>query len=549
MACAWPTAQAQPVTLQAPERSMWLPTAVSAFDLPATQTLDPEVIWQQNQSTSQPANPQGLWVVNSGVRTVAKFSLAVTAESLYTLEVPTVRIDRVEVFWRMPGQAWRSAVAGDTVPLSQWPLIGQFPTAMLRFDSAPASADVIVVMQNAGYAKTPVIINSDRESRERRLLQANTAGLLIGASAMVTLMSILMMVNFLGRSAVYLTLYCAAITLGTSVISGYAAIWFTGEMTYFNDASKPFVASCITATMLLASMSALDRGFVGVKGRRLVYIMAALVLGYAVLQITLLPFEWRLFSSVGGATVSVLVVWFLAYRAWLRGDRYAAGVALAALMYMGSVLVVGMGYAQLAGLDIFASLLMVFLLISSLILRYVIVARERYGRAVMGRAATNRYRDPLTALLSFKGFEREVDNLSLRQNSGGGLAHVLYFHLTELDSFKNEDGHEVWQRDMVRFAAVLQRALGEDWNIARLSTNKFGAVRLDEADPTSSEPLLTLILSNCVRKIDTYGWVDRVGLRMASVHTTLSSSGLEESLRIMEHAVENLDYGKRIALL
>ncbi len=160
-----------------------------------------------------------------------------------------------------------------------------------------------------------------------------------------------------------------------------------------------------------------------------------------------------------------------------------------------------------------------------------------------------RFRDPLTALLSYEGFERAVENLAVHQHSGAGDAHLLYFSLTNLDNFRNEDGYLVWQRDLVRFAAVLQKSLGRGWHIARLSNSRFGAVRLDDHEVTQTEPLLTLVLSSCSRKIDTQGWADRVGLRMASVRALLTGSGLQDSLRTLEQSVRDLEAGKRIALL
>ncbi len=543
------SAFAQTAQLKAPERSLMVPQMASAFELPLNTPLDPETIWQQQWPSAQATNSQGAWQVNAGYRTASKFTLHTSQVLAHTLEVPLVRIDRVDVFWRAPGQAWRTAAAGDTVPLSQWPLVGQFPSVVLSTEGASPSVDVILVMKNAGHANAPVVINSDRESREQRLLQANVAGLLIGASAMVTLVTILMLVTFHGIAAAFLVAYCTAITLGTAILSGYFAIWFTGDMPLFNDASKPFIGSLIATTMLIASIYALDRSYINAWLRRLAWTVALLVMVYALLQIKLLPFSWRLGAGVGTAFLCTALILGIAWNSWIKGDRYAQWVMLSAVCFIGSIVVVGLGYLQLWGIDVYSLLLTVFLLISSLLLRYAIITRERFGRAVMGRAAINRYRDPLTALLSYEGFEREVDNLSLRQNSVGGIAHVLYFSLTELDNFKNEDGYVVWQRDLVRFAAVLQRVLGEDWHIARLSNSKFGAVRLSGQLAGASEPLLTLVLSHCARKIDTYGWVDRVGLRMAGVNTPLTSAGLKESLRVMEDSVQELEHGKRIAVL
>ena len=540
---------AQVAVINLPNRSVMIPNVVSAFELPVGQVLDPEVIWQTQQTITQPANAPGRWNVSSGKRTAAKFSLTTQKDHLFTIEVPLVRMDKVELFWRVPGQAWERAQAGDTVALSQWPMVGQFPTFVMHFEGTTSTMDVLMVMQNAGTASTAVYLKADRESRESRLLQANVAGLLIGASAMVLVVSFLLFLMYRNRSSACLLVYCTAITVGTSILNGYAAIWFTPDWPAFNDAAKPFLGSAVSAAMLAASTYALDRIALGRRARYLSWIVVCSVLAYGVVQATFLQSHWRLLGGAAGALICALVATVLAAAAWQRGDGHAPWVMLSALLFTGSAVVVSLGYVQIAGMDLFAVLMTLMLIASSLVLRHVLVVRERFGRAVQGREHITRFRDPLTALLSYEGFERAVDNLAVRQHSGGGVAHILYFSLTALDSFRHEDGYVVWQRDLVRFAAVLQKSLGEGWHIARLSNSKFGAVRLDDHGSKTKESLLTLVLSSCARKIDTEGWADRVGLRMTGTTTPLTTTGLQEILRVLEQTIRNLPPGKRIALL
>jgi two-component system, sensor histidine kinase LadS len=540
---------AQTSLVPAPQRSLALPTVISAFALPSDQVFDPEAVWQTTYSITQPANAQGRLNVSPGQRTVAKFTLISPEEHMYTLEVPLVRMDLVEMFWREPGQPWRQDRAGDTVPLSSWPVVGQFPTFVTHIDTLSTGVDVILVMQNAGTASTHVNVHSDRESRERRLLQASFAGLLIGASAMVLLINLLRFVIHPHRATGCLLVYCAVITAAIAILSGYSAIWFTPELPRVNDMGKPFIAAMSSAAALMACVSTLDRQTFSVMWRRAALVLALLIAGYGVVQVMWLPPTWRLAGAVGGGLATTATVLIVSTIAWYHGDRYARWVIAAVIMFVLSAAVVARGYLEVFQIDVFAFAMAASLIASSLMLRHVLISRDRFGQAVLSRAKTNHLRDPLTALLSYEGFEREVENLNLRQTSEGGIAHLLYFSLTELNNFKHEDGYVVLQRDMVRFAVVLQSVLGESWHIARLSNSKFGAVRLSDQQTVSSEPLLTLILSYCARKIDTYGWVDRVGLRMAGVCAPLTSNGLKESLRLLEDSVQALEPGKRIAQL
>lgn len=548
-AMAQGVAAAKVAHIAAPEKSLVVPTVVGSFNLPLGSALEPEKIWQYRLPISKPANPTGVWSIDATQLTAAKFTLAAHAEHIYTLEFPVVRLDQVDVFWRTPGGPWGHGRAGDTVALSQWPVVGQYPTFVLHFASLPATMDVLVVMKNVGFAEVSSVISADRESRERRLLQANAAGLMIGASVMVLLICLLMSAVYRSPGTIYLLVYCVAVTLGAVLINGYGAIWFTPEWPYFNDSSKPFAASLISAAMLCVCLACLNRDSVSSLARSIAWVLVAALLALGIAQATVLSPVWRLAGGAGGAAVVIVMGLGLGIDSWRRGDRLAYWVVIAVVLFACSAAVVTRGFFVIRGVDVFSTLTTAFLLSSILALRQVLVLRERYGRDVLGRAETNRYRDPLTALLSYEGFERAVENLSVRQHSGGGVAQLLYFSLQELDNFRAQDGYVVWQRDLVRFAAVLHKVLGEGWHIARLSNSKFGAVRLDDDRKLRTEPLLTLVLSSCARKIDTQGWVDRVGLRMAGASTPLTSTGLKDGLRVLEQTLQELPPGKRIALL
>jgi GGDEF domain-containing protein len=529
-------------------RSVVVSSVVGAFTLPLAGNINPEAIWQQPQTSTQSANGRGVWALQADQRSAAKFSISTQSERLSTLEFPLVRLDKAEVFWRNPGKPWQHAQAGDTVALSQWPMLSQHPTFMLHFDTTPGQIDVVAVLQNDGFGETTALLSSDREAREHRILQSSVAGLLIGASALALVVSLLLFA--MSRSAAYahLVAFCVCVTLTALALTGYGAIWFTPEWPRFNDSMKSFAGTAVSATMLTAAVSALDKGAVGVKWRFAVFGTALLLMGYAVAQVWVLPHSWRLMANLGiGVLLTVMGISMCIY-SWRRGDRFAPKVMLAVVLFA-LCAIVFRSFVTVSGVDIFSIGVVTSMIASSLTLGYVLTLRERFGKAVIGRAATHRFRDPLTALLSYEGLEREVEHLAVRQKTSGSAAHVLYFSLQALDSFKHEDGYLVWQRDLVRFAAVLHKVLGEDWHIARLSNSKFGAVRLQGRQKIVPEQLLTLILTNCSRKIDTQDWVDRVGLRMAATSAVLGKTVLDQIIVTLDQDLQNLAPGKRITVV
>jgi hypothetical protein len=149
-------AWAQASTVQASSSTLVLSAVVPSFTLPAQATLNPDIIWQSEPEPSalRPATKHGEWFVTADQRTAAKFTLNATEHSSYTLEVPLVRMDLVQLFWRIPGGNWNTAQAGDTVALPSWPVVGQFPTFLLHFEPQQSQLELIVVMQNAGNARS-----------------------------------------------------------------------------------------------------------------------------------------------------------------------------------------------------------------------------------------------------------------------------------------------------------------------------------------------------------------------------------------------------------
>jgi two-component system, sensor histidine kinase LadS len=548
-AAASPVAQVVlPPVLLTPERSLAVPSKVGAFSLPLSVALDPDTLWQASQPITQAANAQGVWSVTTGQRSVAKFSLSTQDELISALELPLVRLDKADVFWRTPGKAWKHAQAGDTLALSQWPVLSQHPSFLLPFETRPGVLDVIVAMQNDGFAETTVLLSSDRESREHRILQASIAGLLIGSSALTLMVSLLLFA--ISRSAAYahLVAFCACVTLTALALTGYGAIWFTPEWPRFNDTMKSFASTAACAAMLTATLFALDKGAVGAKWRFVVFGTAVLLMGYAFAQVWLLPHSWRLMANLGVGTLLTIMGISMCIYSWRRGDRFALWVLLAVVLFA-LCGVVFRSFVTVSGADIFSIGIITSMIASCLALGHVLTLRDRFGKAVIGRAATHRYRDPLTALLSYEGLVREIEHLAVRQQTDAGAAHLLYFSLQALDSFRDEDGYLVWQRDLVRFAAVLHKVLGEDWRIARLTNSKFGAVRLQGRQKIVPEQLLTLVLTHCSRKIDTQDWVDRVGLRMAATSAVLSKTVLDDVISTLDQDLQKLPPGKRIVLV
>jgi GGDEF domain-containing protein len=522
-----------------------VPSQVRAFTIPLKQVIDPEALWEQDSGPLVAPDSRGRWPVHAGQQVVAKVKLAAPHAQIYVLEVPLARLDRAEVFWREPGAAWSRAQAGDMVPLSQWPIAGQFASFPLLFDHA--TLDVMVVLFNDGNVSVPLWLMPDVKYRELNLQQANLDGMLVGAARMIVLVCFFLALIYRQRSAWTLVAYSIMISLTVQIINGFFAVWFTPQWYLFNDVSKHFSLALLAAMLPQLVIAALDRSTLNRSDKTMGLVVLVLGVVYATLQALVWPHAWRTGGVVAWTVfveaVSLLLVW----RSARQGGNYLGWVVAGIALFMGSNLASARALGANVGLDFYSVLTAALLLANCLVFVQVLVFRERSGRDVLSRAKVNVNRDPLTALLSLNGFERSYDQHLLRQKAMTGHGYMLYIALPNLDESKVSDGYVQWQRDLVSFSAVLQRVLGQTWHIARLDQDKFGAICISKLKPEQIKLVVTQILSQATRKMDSTSWVEKVDLRIVLTERDFSLVNLIDLLREMDTAVRLMPESKRIA--
>ena len=202
-----------------------------------------------------------------------------------------------------------------------------------------------------------------------------------------------------------------------------------------------------------------------------------------------------------------------------------------------------------AGLDLRAAFVGIQLYAALLFFRQAQISRERYGRDVLGRAAVSAHRDPLTALLSYTGFELAFEEALLRQDAGARASSIMLFLLPGLEKSGADHGFVVTERALVRFAAALQGALGNAWSIARLSKTRFACVSTLPYDKEQLNMHATQVLARCARLSQPLAPLADFDMRIACLHGRLEHDGLKRILLEMEQAALGVSNGKRIVFL
>ncbi len=513
--------------------------------VPVATAIDPDLLWLGEDG--EEIAPDSQWRIEPGQRLVGRITLHGSRErDTYVVQVPIAAIDEVQVWYRSRYGGWKSAIAGDRVALSRWPFVGQFPAipVLVREDAV----DLIVTIANNGRMRAPVWIMADPAFREGQTRQANLSGLIMGLGLMVSVVCTIG--GFLmGRRANWLLALLSIWTLLTVMcLNGYMAVWFTPEYPEFNDACKQFSGVVLAGLIVLMTAESLDQRYVRRPERWLKVLILVAGVAYAVVQVLWLPGGWRLPGAAAWTGITLVACIVLCSLSALRGGRYVRWIVAAVACFGLSVLLIYVRGIFPAALDVRAAAVGSLLFASALLFRQALFARERYGRDVLGRAAVAASRDPLTALLSYQGFQQAWDRALLKQGAGGGRSSIILFVLPGLEQISVDHGFVLTERAIVRFAACLQSVLGDTWSIARLSKTRFAAIATGTSSQAQVLALATHVLTQSTRMADSLGPAAEFDLKIVWTQRRLGADGLKALLFEMEEAARTLEAPKRIVM-
>jgi len=520
--------------------------------LPARDVPDPDAWWALPvRPQAQPREPQ--LEVDAGQRVVGRVVLQASRElEQFVVLVPSARLDEVRVWYRYGDVGpWKGAMAGDMVPLSRWPIVGPMPAFPVLLGERPAQ--VIVTMMNDGGFSSPVLLLPDADYRKVHTHQAAVSGFVGGLGIMVLVVCLVSAFSLARGASLLLTVVAAWALVFVLCLNGSMAMWITPEWPRFNDASKHASSAILSGLVLSMTAFALDARYFR-RASRLVAIAAPLAaVVYAGVQIAWLPHDWRGLGALGWAVFMSVIALALCAASALAGGRYVWLVAAANLCYALAVAsAVFDPFEIVSELDLTDAVTDVLVFASVLVFRYMLFTRERYGRDVLGRAAVGANRDPLTALLSYSGFQLAYDEAMLRQGSQGGQAQrtwAMLFYLPGLERNSFEHGFVLTERALVRFAAALQSVLGDNWSIGRLSKTHFAAVSNRSMDAPAVKADATKVMAASARLSGELGPSGDFDLRIVFTRCVPESSGLSGLVLRLEEPARALEGSKRITLV
>lgn len=405
------------------------------------------------------------------------------------LELASSGIDQAQLFYRGADGKWVEQEAGDSRPVSQWPLPGRFPTFELSpQDGKPVRYWLRVEHARVDFASPIAILERSAllASREREQF---LLGAYFGLAALIALVAAANGVAYRDRNFGVYAVYVATLAAGQLAylgvgaqhlwdnwlkwnevatfllpgVSGAAALWFTRTVTEPARYSRALDLAVWSLIAALLSAVALDTFLTSRMSITLVMILIAMAM---VVVVGLIVLAW---THGDDPHIRLIALGFLPV------------LVMATFPVARGLNLIPAGWLTRYGVSIGAAIEMP-------ILFYALSLRGSRRREAQVRAAALSYNDPLTGLAHTRSLLQRLESAVLRAR---GLKHacvLMAVKISNFDAIASEFGRDTADRALIVAASLLRRAITDIDVAARVGEHEF-ALLLE--GPTTTENALS----------------------------------------------------------
>lgn len=467
----------------------WIdPTGRAAVD--QVEAAGDSLAWALRERASQyTIDGKALWL---------RFDAVARGDSRWYLELASSGLDRAQLFRRGAGGGWVVQEAGDTRPVSEWPLPGRAPTFELSGGSdRPVRYYLRIEHSRVDFA-APIGIYSQAPLLAAREREQFMLGAYFGLAALIALVSIAnAAVNrdrYLGAYAVYVI----ALSLGQAAYLGVGAQHLWPGALRWNEMATFVLPGLSTAAALWFARTVTEPARFSHRLDLAVWALIGAML--AAVAVDTLAASRPTFATVMVLTVLALaVVMVLVGIVWAQGDDpYVRLIALGFLpVVIMALFPVARGLNLIPasvltryGLSIGAALQMP-------ILFYALSLRGSRRREAEVRSAALARTDALTGLVHAGSLLPRLDSALARCRRQKHACALLGIDLANYDDIASEFGPEAAQQALVVTASVLRGAISDIDVAARVDTHEFAILLEGPTTPASA--------SECAQRVVAHG--------------------------------------------
>ncbi len=391
------------------------------------------------------------------------------------VELGSSGIDRVQFFYRSPEEGrWIKQEAGDTKPVSAWPLPGRLPTFELAGKKGQPVRYWIRIEHNRTDFASPILLYDETSLLVSREAEQFLLGGYFSLAALIALIAIANAVAYRDRNFAVYGIYVITLAAGQLAYLGVGAQHVWEHWLKWNEMA-PFVLPGISAAVALWFTRTVTEParFSRVLDRSVWVLICAVLAAVAADTFVNSRESWRI--VIGLASITILVVGVLVVLVWTKGDdphmRLIALGFLPVLVMAVFPLARGFNLIPVSLLTRFG--LSIGAAIEMPILFYALSLRGSRRREAQVRAAALSHNDALTGLAHKQTFLQRLDSALARSTSLKHACALLGVKIANYDRISTEFGRETGERALVIAASLLRGAITDVDMAARVGDHEF----------------------------------------------------------------------------
>jgi diguanylate cyclase (GGDEF)-like protein len=475
-----------------------------------------------------------------------QFDATRTTPERWFIEAGSSGVDRIQFFYRDANGRWVTQEAGDTRPVSQWPLPGRLPT----FELAGPIGQTVRYWLRIEHARvdyaSPLVLYDQSTLFESREQEQFLLGGYFSLAALITLVSLANALAFRDRNFAVYAAYVAALAIGqlaylgvgaqhlwdqwlrwnelaTFVLPGVSAavgVWFTQTVTEPARFSRALDLSVWTLIAALLSAVALD----AVMATRASFL----------LQIAL-------------TSLALVVIVALVAMAWIQDEDpyirlialgFAPVVVMAIFPIARSFNLIPVSALTRYGVSIGAALEMP-------ILFHALSLRGSRRREAQARAATLSRNDTLTGLAHARSFLQRLDTALQRCAALKHTCAMLAVKIANYDAIVAEFGRDTAERALVVSASYMRTATGDVDMAARVGDHLFALLLEGPATTQEASSRAQQLVASGLRTSDALPHGLTLKFHIAVAMLPDRQLDAEAALKWMQDAVNAIPFDSR----
>ncbi len=423
-----------------------------------------------------------------------RFDALTSDDARWYLQLSSSGLDRAQLFYRGSNGRWVAQEAGDSRPVSDWPLPGRMPTFELaRPGSKPVRYFLRVEHSRVNFA-TPIAIYSQGELLAAREREQFLLGAYFGLAVLIAFVSIANGIVNRDRNFGTYAVYVVTLTLGQVAYLGVGAQHLWNDWLRWNELSTFVLPGVTTAAALWFARTVTEPArFSGKLDVAVWCLIAAVLIAVAVDSYVM---SRTSFGVLMGLTVLGLIVGMvLIVLVWAEGDD--PYIRMIALGFLPVVLMAMFPVARGLNLVPNSALTRYGVAIGAAlempILFYALSLRGSRRREADVRAAALARTDALTGLAHTRSLLHRLESALARCRRQKHACALAAIKLVNYGAIVDEFGRDTAERALVVTASVLRSAITDIDIAARVDEHEF-ALLLE--GPTTPE-----IATECAQQI------------------------------------------------